>query len=212
MNNAPTVASWTVPKSESDERQQHEEQRGRSDTDQLRPHARLTAARAEEPGRPHEEHAEDDRERDREPQLAADPVHVGADEVQQDAEDQAADDRTDRRVHAAEHRRGEARRAGPSASCSARGRATVRRARPRRRRAPLRAPSRAASIVATRTPVSRASTGLTAAARRPSPIFVRSKSSPMQAATVTSETPITPRSCFENATPPTWIGAVENGP
>ena len=40
---------------------------------------------------------------------------------------------------------------------------------------------------------------------------MRESSSPITA-TATSDTTITPRSCFENATPPTWIGVVENGP
>src|SRR5581483_6366285 len=72
-------------------------------------------------------------------------------------------------------------------------------------------PQPTASIAPTRTPTSRASTGLTAAARRPSPSFVRVKRRPTSA-TTTSETAITPMSCFENATPPTVIGSVEKGP
>ena len=44
------------PEVREHERQHDEQQRGRPDADQLRPHARLTAALAEEPGRPHEQH------------------------------------------------------------------------------------------------------------------------------------------------------------
>src|SRR6266850_7046784 len=53
---------------------------------------------AEEPGRAHEEHREDDRECCGEAQRAADPVHVRADEIEQHAEQEAADDGADRGV------------------------------------------------------------------------------------------------------------------
>ena len=83
-----------------------------------------------------------------------------------------------RRVHPAEHGGGERVEQDASASCSARGRATAPPSRPRPRRARRRAPSPRRASRATRTPTSRASTGLTAAARRPRPAFVRVNSRP----------------------------------
>ena len=82
---------------------------------------------------------------------------------------------------------------------------------------PATAPSIAASpqpsaiIAGTRMPTKRASAGLTADARSPSPRRVFANSSQISP-TAMNATAITPRSCFENATPPTRIGAVENGP
>ena len=73
---------------------------------------------------------------------------------------------------------------------------------------PATAPSRAASpqpsasIQVTRTPTSRASSGLTAAARSARPIFVNWKS-PQRRSTIPSATAIVPMSCAATMTPPT---------
>src|SRR5919198_4610897 len=70
-------------------------------------------------------------------------------------------------------------------------------------------PQPSAIVQPTRIPVSRLESGLTAAARIASPIFVKRKKS-QSSRTARSETPIVPTSAIENATPPTWIGRVEN--
>ena len=140
----------------------------------------------------------------------SDPVHVRADEVQQDAEDQAADDGTDRRVHPAE----DSRRKGVQQDRLHHVRLEKERrcgehSRDRAERGcePPADGQHRRHLHAGQPRLER----VAAVARMPSPIFVRLKSSPMKAAPA-SDTPITPRSCFGNATPPTWMGAVENGP
>ena len=65
-------------------------------------------------------------------------------------------------------------------------------------------PQPSASIHATRTPTSRASAGLTAAARIARPTFVNWKKS-QSTTTVARQTPIVPRSWIEIATPPMSI-------
>ena len=62
----------------------------------------------------------------------------------------------------------------------------------------------------TRTPTSRASAGLVAAARIASPIFVNWKSN-QRAPTAPSETTIVPMSCSETVTPAICIVSLGNG-
>src|SRR5436309_5480231 len=83
-------------------------------------------------------------------------------------------------------------------------------------RRPATAPSAAASpqpsaiVQLTRTPTSRLESGFCAAARIASPSLVKRKKSHKRR-TAPSETAMIPRSAIEKATPPMWIGRVENG-
>ena len=71
-------------------------------------------------------------------------------------------------------------------------------------------PQPSASIQVTRTPTSRASAGLTAAARSASPTFVNRKRS-QRRTTIPSVTAIVPMSCTETTTPPMSNVSVPNG-
>ena len=161
------------------------------------PHRRA----AEEAGRLNEQHAEDDCERDRQPQVGADPVDVGADQVDEDAEQQRSDDRAEAgcRVRRAQRRR--TRTGAPAASGS--GRSSPVRARSAFRRPPPSRPPGPSRARASSSPGCRAgalASGLTAAAREASPSLVKRKKS-QSSPTAPSETAIVPRSWIEKATP-----------